>query len=65
MDTDPKAALSAIPEQLIRALPPAMTIVVVLNVLFMGMATYLIGHNLEARNAMLSRIVETCLQARP
>jgi hypothetical protein len=60
---DVKAGLLAdVSDKLIRALPPAFTLLVLLNIVFLGVATYVFGHNTEARNEMLSRIIETCLK---
>jgi len=56
-------ALSNVSDKLIKALPPAMTLLIVLNILFLGVATYVFGHNTQARNEMLGRILDKCLQS--
>jgi len=54
--------LAGVSEKLIHALPPAMTLLVILNIVFLGVATYVFGHNTTARNEMLARIIESCLK---
>jgi hypothetical protein len=53
--------LASMSEKLIRALPPAFLLLVILNVVFLGVATYVFGHNTEQRNVLLTKIVESCL----
>jgi hypothetical protein len=53
--------LISISERLIRVLPPAFLLLIVMNVLFLGALAWVVNHNAEARNAMLTRIVEKCL----
>ena len=53
--------LASVSEKLIRVLPPAMTLLVVLNVVFLGTTMYLVQHNAEYRNQILTKIVEGCL----
>jgi hypothetical protein len=48
---------------LIRVLPPAFLLLIVMNILFLGAIAWVVDHNAEARNALLSRIVEKCLLA--
>ena len=57
--------LAGISDKLIRALPPAMVFLVLLNIGFMGMATYVFSHNSDARNTLLTKIVENCLLRSP
>lgn len=52
-------ALSGVSEKLIKALPPAMATLVVLNILFLAVAIY----NTSARNEVLSKIIDKCLGA--
>ena len=52
--------LVAISERLVRILPPAFIALALLNVAFMGGLTWVVSHNVDARNAMISRLVETC-----
>jgi len=54
-------ALSGVSEKLVKALPPAMVVLVVLNLVVLGFAVYVFGHNVDARNVMLSRIIDSCL----
>ena len=54
--------LATIPERLIRALPPAFVVLIILNIMFMGALAYAVQHNAEARNAMLKSIVDKCLE---
>ena len=55
--------LVSISERLIRVLPPAFLLLIVMNVMFLGVIAWVFDHNAEARNQMLSRIVEKCLLA--
>jgi hypothetical protein len=48
---------------LIRVLPPAFLLLLVMNVMFLGVVAWVVDHNSEARNALLTRIVEKCLLA--
>jgi hypothetical protein len=57
--------LASVSEKLIRALPPAFLVLVLLNIGFLGVASYTFSHNTELRNAMIQRIIETCLEKRP
>jgi hypothetical protein len=59
--------LAGVSEKLIRALPPAFLVLVLLNIGFMGVSAYVFQHNTEVRNAMLTRIIESCLtrQSKP
>jgi hypothetical protein len=56
--------LATVPEKLIKALPAGFTVLIVLNILFMGALTWAVQHNSEARNALLTKIIDNCLQAR-
>ena len=57
--------LAGISDKLIKALPPAMLLLVVFNVLTLGAMLYVVQHNMTARNAMIERIVATCLRPQP
>jgi hypothetical protein len=54
--------LANVSEKLIRALPPAMLLLVLLNIVFLGVAGWVFQHNTELRNQMITRIIDTCLQ---
>lgn len=54
--------LAGISEKLIRALPPAFLLLVILNIVFLGMAAYVFQHNTEVRNQMLSKVLDSCLR---
>jgi hypothetical protein len=54
--------LATVPERLIKALPAGFVVLIVLNILFMGALTWAVQHNTEARNAMLTKIIDKCLQ---
>ena len=56
--------LIGLPDRIIRALPPAMLLLVLLNVAFLGVIIYMVQHNADARNAMLQQIISTCLEKR-
>jgi hypothetical protein len=49
-------------EKLIRALPPAFLLLVIMNIAFLGVAAYVFQHNTEVRNVMITRIIESCLK---
>lgn len=53
--------LAGLSDKLIKALPPAFLLLVLLNVLFLGVASYVFQHNTEIRNQMIQRIIEGCL----
>ena len=53
--------LASISERLIRVLPPAFLLLIVLNAMFMGMFWWIYDHNVVARAELLNRIVEKCL----
>jgi hypothetical protein len=53
--------LASVSEKLIRALPPAFLLLVLLNIVFLGVATWVFGHNTESRNALLTKIIDKCL----
>ena len=57
--------LASVSEKLIRALPPAFLLLVLLNIVFLGVATYVFGHNTESRNALLTKIIDKCLLNKP
>lgn len=61
--TDQGGTLVRISERLIRVLPPAFLLLIVMNILFLGALAWVVDHNAEARNALLTRIVEKCLLA--
>jgi hypothetical protein len=54
--------LAGISDRLIRALPPAFLLLVILNIVFLGVASYVFAHNTEVRNTMITKIIDTCLQ---
>ena len=58
----PTKILATVPERLIRALPPAFVVLIILNIMFMGALAYAVQHNAEARNAMLKSIIDKCLE---
>ena len=53
--------VATVSEKLIRALPPAFLLLVLLNIGFLGVASWVFSHNSEQRNALLTKIVESCL----
>ena len=52
---------ASISERLIRVLPPAFLLLVILNCMFLGVIAWVFDHNAETRNALLTKIVERCL----
>jgi hypothetical protein len=61
---DGHGLLAGVSDKLIKALPPAFLLLVLMNVIFLGVAAYVFQHNTEVRNAMITRIVESCLTQR-
>ena len=57
--------LASVSEKLVKALPPAMLLLVVFNVLTLGAMLYVVQHNMTARNEMIQRIVASCLRPQP
>lgn len=57
--------LAGVSDKLIRALPPAFLLLVILNVCFLGAVGYIVQHNMTARNDMIQRIIASCLEKRP
>lgn len=53
--------LAGVSEKLIRVLPPAMVVLILLNVAFLGTTMWLVQHNADQRNALLTKIVDKCL----
>ena len=53
--------LAGISERLIRVLPPAFLMLIVLNIVFLGVFWWVFDHNTTARAELLNRIVEKCL----
>jgi hypothetical protein len=62
--TEGESVLVSLSDKLIRVLPPAFLLLVILNVVFLGVVGYVFQHNTELRNDMISKIVDTCLQER-
>jgi hypothetical protein len=55
--------LTGLLKQLIGALPPGMLMLALFNVVFLGATMWVLQSNMEARNAMLARILDKCLGA--
>jgi hypothetical protein len=53
---------ASVSERLIRVLPPAFLVLLLLNMMFLAVITWLFNHNVEARTVMLTQILEKCLQ---
>jgi hypothetical protein len=56
--------LASLSDKIVRALPPAFLLLVVLNIVFLGVAAYVFQHNTELRNDMITKIIDTCLKER-
>jgi len=54
--------LAALGDKLLRVLPPAFAVLCVVNIAFMAGLTWVVSHNMDARNAMMGRIIEQCLK---
>ena len=57
----PTGAMVAISDRLIKVLPPAFLLLVIMNCLFLGVIAWVFDHNAATRNALLTKIVERCL----
>jgi hypothetical protein len=57
----PTGAMLAISDRLIKVLPPAFLLLVIMNCMFLGVVAWVFDHNAETRNALLTKIVERCL----
>ena len=55
--------LTGLLRQAIDALPPGMLMLALFNVVFLGATMWILQSNMEARNAMLARILDKCLGA--
>lgn len=53
--------LESVSEKLVRALPPAFLLLVILNIAFLVTAMWVFNHNTEVRNDMLTKIIDRCL----
>jgi hypothetical protein len=62
MAEDNVGLLAGVSEKLIRALPPAFLLLVLLNIAFLGSTMWVVQHNADQRNAMLTKIVDSCLR---
>ena len=51
-------------ERLVRALPPAFLLLIIMNIAFLGVAAWVFQHNTSVRNEMIQRIIESCLTQR-
>ena len=51
-------------EKLVGVLPPAFLLLVIINILFLGVASWVFMHNTDARTAMIEKIVDACLLER-
>jgi hypothetical protein len=53
--------IASVSERLIRALPPAFLLLVILNVGFIALSAWIYDHNSTARAVLLTKIVDACL----
>jgi hypothetical protein len=53
--------LASLPDKLMRVLPPAMVMLCLINIAFLGTTMWLVQHNADYRNQLLTKIVEGCL----
>jgi hypothetical protein len=58
---EPSPTLASLSDRLIRVLPPAFLLLVVMNCMFLGVVAWVFDHNADARNVMLTKIVDACL----
>ena len=53
--------LVSISDRLIRVLPPAFLLLIVMNCMFLGVIAWVFDHNAEVRNVLITKIIEDCL----
>jgi hypothetical protein len=53
--------LAGLSDKLIRALPPAFLLLLILNAGFLFAILWVVQHNSDQRNVLLTKIVEGCL----
>jgi hypothetical protein len=53
--------LANLGEKVVRALPPAFLLMLILNVVFIGVTAWLYQHNVDARAILMTKIVDACL----
>ena len=53
--------LASVSEKLIRTLPPAFLLLIILNIGFIGLSAWIYDHNATARAVLLTKIVDACL----
>jgi hypothetical protein len=53
--------LASVSDKLITVLPPAFLLMLLLNLATMGVVIYVVEHNTEARNVLLTKIIDSCL----
>lgn len=58
---DSGGTLVRLSERLIRVLPPAFLLLIVMNCMFLGVIAWVFDHNADTRNVLLTKIVERCL----
>lgn len=52
---------ASLSEKVVHVLPPAFLMMLLLNLVFMGVVIYVVQHNNEARNMLLTKIMDSCL----
>jgi hypothetical protein len=60
--TETESTLAALSDKLIKALPPAFLLLVILNIVFLAVAAYVFQHNTTLRNDMITKIIDQCLE---
>jgi hypothetical protein len=63
--TSTAGMVASIGHGLIRVLPPAFLLLIVINCLFLGVIAWVFNHAAESRNVLLTKIVENCLTQQP
>ena len=53
--------LASVSDKLITVLPPAFLLMLLPNLATMGVVIYVVEHNTEARNVLLTKIIDSCL----
>ena len=53
--------VSRVGDDLIRALPPAFLLLVVLNIVFLALVMWFINSQQEARNSLINTVIDRCM----
>jgi hypothetical protein len=64
-DGEKLGIIHSLGDRIIRVLPPAFLLLLILNIVFMGSVIYVVQHNADYRNVLLTKIIDKCLLDQP